>query len=59
MATHLKDRAEDVAERVEHLFQEIPDAVERYRSVVSLLTDEFGAVDREAVERTLGLIQKD
>jgi hypothetical protein len=55
---HSRNRAEGVAERVERLFQ-VSDSVERYRLLVGLLVDEFDAVDREAVERTLGLIQKD
>lgn len=53
---HLRTHAEDVAELVERLFQEIPDAVERYRRLVELLANKFDVIEREAVERTLGLI---
>jgi hypothetical protein len=55
---HPQNRGAVVAERVEQLFRDIPDTVERYRLLAGLLADEFDAVDREATERALELIQQ-
>jgi hypothetical protein len=55
---HPQNRAEAVAERVEQLFRDVPDAVERYRLLAGLLADEFDAIDREATERALALIEQ-
>jgi hypothetical protein len=55
---HPQNRAEAVAERIEHLFADVLDAVERYRLLAGMLADEFDAIEREVTERALALIEQ-
>jgi len=56
---HSRSRAEVVAERVECLFQDVPDPVKRYRLLVELQDDEFDAVRRETIEQIVGQHRQD